>query len=212
MAMNLVNGIGRSRRPSQACDLDFLISGRFSRVFGGGYQVGVGHGGKRAGAGRKSTRDRFPAQVEAVEEKLAAELENLLRIQITAAKMGQRQVTEVRVPAALATVLISDRLPDGSIRLDDYGKPINVRVFAFPDLAVKNPDEMVVIRRLETWTPPSLAAGNSLIDRVLGRPVSLTDSNDGDDLPPIPTDAKAAVDKAYGGDDSEDEQGEDERL
>lgn len=156
-----------------------------------------GHGGKRAGAGRKPRAERFGPQLEAAEARCVRRLPQHLGNLEQLADGGYEQVTETWEPAGLTFVEAPLLGPDGAPRMDANGRPIVVRQQAFPDLA---PDTLVCVRRTRSIAAPDRAANIYLIDRAMGKPVAQVAGemqlNAGEEL--IAT-FGAAVAKIYGG-------------
>lgn len=118
-----------------------------------------GHGGARAGAGRKPKAQKFQAEIATLERGIADRLPQLLANMLLLADGGFEQVVETWEPAGL-------------IERDDYtpgddGKVIRTRVLVFPD---KPGDELVLIRRTSSIAAPDRKANEYLINRVAGTP------------------------------------------
>ena len=131
-----------------------------------------GHGGARAGAGRKPNREKYAAQLAALSDRIAAGLPDRLDALEQLADGGYEQITEVWEPAGLVQINKVIETSDGTIRVTEL---------AFPEL---KPDELVCIKRTRSIAAPDRKANEYLIDRIAGRPTAAVElsSEDGGPL------------------------------
>ena len=120
------------------------------------------HGGQRAGAGRKSKRIKFPAQVGKLDDRLAGQVEKSARNLIKLANGGYPRVTKVMKMAGLITK------PEYQIVEGPRGGKTAIRkeVPMFPDLP---PETLICVEERHEWADPDRAANEYIIDRIAGR-------------------------------------------
>ncbi|HEU4327370.1 MAG TPA: hypothetical protein VFS21_29805 [Roseiflexaceae bacterium] len=158
-----------------------------------------GHGGRRPGAGRPRTSERYAAQIESFLDQAAAGLaQNYATLERLAAG-NLEQVEEEYQPAGLIYVRRPVLDPAGVPRIDANGRPIMANQLAFPDLP---PNQPVLVRRRIGRTAPNPTVLMYLVNRVLGMPTAAiegeVDLNDPDQLVRR---FEAAVEKVYGDED-----------
>lgn len=108
------------------------------------------HGGARPNAGRKKKLDKHAHSVDAAEKQIRDRLPEIVDAQLKLALGGEDIVTEKWQPAGLVTT--------GSGEFTSL---------VFPDLPA---DEMVLVERTITKANKDRAAGQYLINRILGSP------------------------------------------
>jgi len=118
-----------------------------------------GHGGARAGAGRKPNNEKYKLQITALSDQIAASLLDRYEALDLLARGGFEEISETWEPAGL--IFRDEVLPD------DDGKLIRTRVLAFPDLG---PTDLVCIRRVRSVAAPDRRANEYLINRIAGTP------------------------------------------
>ncbi len=119
--------------------------------------------GNPGGPGRPRKAEKFAGQIAAAEQQIADRLPTILEAQLLLAHGGWEQVEEEWQPARLVTI--------GSGELEQP---------AFPELP---PDQMVLVKRKHSIAAPDRAAGQYLIDRILGKPTTTVEATDGDGGP-----------------------------
>jgi hypothetical protein len=107
-----------------------------------------GHGGERAGAGRKSKAEKFGPQINKAEKRIADKLPLLIDNMLHLAEGGYERVKE---KFELGEV----RDEKGRIVRDDKGDPLM---------------QLVVVERTVEIADKDRAANIYLIDRILGKP------------------------------------------
>lgn len=117
-----------------------------------------GHGGARAGSGRKRISERYASQVEAFHDRAAADLDTRYQALAFLADGGFEEVEELWEPAGLVTIQKTLETADGVIRVSEL---------AFPHLS---PEQLVCVQRKKKIAAPDRKANEYLIDRVAGRP------------------------------------------
>lgn len=117
-----------------------------------------GHGGARAGAGRKPKAQTYQAEITTLERGIADRLPQLLANMQLLADGGFEQVTETWEPAGLLFVIKYVETKEGTIRVSEP---------AFPELP---PDQLVCIRRSRSLAAPDRKANEYLINRIAGTP------------------------------------------
>ena len=122
-----------------------------------------GHGGARAGAGRKRKSDKYAAQIAATNDRIAAGLLDRVAALELLAEGGYKQITEIWEPAGLITIQKVVETKDGTIRGTEL---------AFPELP---PDELVCTRRTRSIAAPDRRANEYLINRIAGTPTQRLD-------------------------------------
>lgn len=148
-----------------------------------------GHGGARAGAGRKSRAEKYGAKMDAGDKFVAERLLKFYKNLETLADGGAERVREVWKPAGM--VLVDDVVKDagGLIVTDGRGKPTKTHSSAFPDL---DPETLVLVERRVEIVEADRAANEYLIDRLQGRPTASVEAE-------ITTDLGGALIEAFGG-------------
>lgn len=124
-----------------------------------------GHGGARSGAGRKPKLQKFEAQIDAAERRIADQLPQLLDNLQVLANGGFDQVSETWEPAGL--IQISKEVVTGE-------GTVSVRELAFPHL---DPEQLVCVRRTRSIAAPDRAANIYLVDRILGKPTARVEAD-----------------------------------
>ncbi|MDP9415968.1 MAG: hypothetical protein M3Q08_18155 [Pseudomonadota bacterium] len=119
--------------------------------------------GNPGGPGRPRKTDKFAGQIAAAEQRIADTLPSILEAQLLLAHGGFEEVEEEWQPARLVTI--------GSGELEQP---------AFPELP---PDQLVLVKRKHSIAAPDRAAGQYLIDRILGKPTSSVEVSDPDGGP-----------------------------
>lgn len=138
-----------------------------------------GQSGNPAGRPRKA--EKYAGQISQAEDTIADQLPQLLAAQLELALGGREQVEEHYAPAGTITIGSGESL-----------------ALVFPD---KPAGELILIKRSRSIAAPDRAAGQYLIDRILGRPVAAVDATiDSPTDGPLAAFA-AAVAKIYGGQD-----------
>jgi hypothetical protein len=141
-----------------------------------------GHGGARKGAGRPRILDKFPEQVEHVNDEFARHLKPAFWALLDLIRPAPRY-EEKYIPKWLVMRKGIARDFDGSIIRDDKGKPTVVEVQAYPDAG---PDEEVRVERKRIDIAPDVRAIKELFERALGRSgISIEEFARGDDGPGI---------------------------
>ncbi len=148
-----------------------------------------GHGGARAGAGRKPKAEKYGAKMDAGDKFVADRLLKFYRNLEKLADGGSERVREVWKPAGL--VLIDDvvRDADGLIITDERGKPTKTHSSAFPLLSSET---LVLVERRVEIAEADRAANEYLIDRLQGKPTASVEAE-------ITTDMGGALIEAFGG-------------
>lgn len=125
-----------------------------------------GHGGARAGAGRKPIADKFPEVKAQLELRLADGARTRVAALEFLAAGGFEEVEETYEPAGLIFVGSGE-----------------TRSLAFPHLP---PEQLVCVQRKKRVAAPDRKANEYLLDRFLGRTIQPIDGemqlNAGDDL------------------------------
>lgn len=150
-----------------------------------------GHGGARAGAGRKSKAEKFPEVFAAVDERLAAGVHGRLDKLEYLADGGFEQIEEYYEPAGLIQINKVVETKEGTIRVTEL---------AFPHL---DPEQPVLVRSTRRIATPDLKANIYLVDRFLGKPTQATEIS-GPDGTPVPVSILDALDRVYGSSETED--------
>lgn len=132
-----------------------------------------GHGGARAGAGRKPNREKYAEQLTAMQDRLADGIPDRLDVLELLADGGYEQIVEVYEPAGL--VQITKEL------IAEDGRSMNVKELAFPELP---PEQLVCVKRTRSFAAPDRKANEYLIDRIAGRPTQAIEAT-GEDGGPL---------------------------
>ena len=109
----------------------------------------AGKGGARPGAGRKPKAVKYQAPINKAERQIVDRLPGLVETLVILATDGMPVIRRKYVPAGTVTI--------GSGELMQL---------VYPD---KPADELVLIEELHEQTTPDRAAGQYLIDRILGK-------------------------------------------
>lgn len=125
-------------------------------------------GGKRAGAGRKSTAERFARPIAVAEKRVADRLPQTIDNLEHLADGGYERVKEKWQPAALVVLELPLRKPDGTPMVDADSKAILAKQQVFPDA---EPDQLVLVERSTETADRDRAANIYLVDRILGKPM-----------------------------------------
>lgn len=147
------------------------------------------HGGARPGAGRKPKRVKFPAEVEALDKRLAAHQEKAARNLIKLADGGYKRVTKVWKPAGLIQIVRTELAegPQGP-KILRYLEP------AFPN--IEDPTTLVCIEQRVEVAEPDRAANEFIIERIAGRVDVFDDPQDESQAPEITDETrKSAMEK-----------------
>lgn len=149
-----------------------------------------GHGGPRAGSGRKSKAEKYGAKMDAGDAFVAR---HLLKYYGNLDKLADGGVEIVKETwKAACTVLIDNLAKDeltGEIVVDHRGKPTKIHASAFPDL---DPATLVLVTRTVEHTEPNVVANQYLIDRLQGKPTASVEAE-------IKSDVGDALIEAFGG-------------
>lgn len=143
-----------------------------------------GHGGKRDGAGRKRTRDKYEGAVTAAEQKIADKLPQLVDQLLKLAKGGYTRTEAVWKPAGLVFIEEVEELQSG----DPENPKIRERVVkkpAFPDLPA---DKLVCVEKRTSIADADRQANIYLMDRILGKPalsVEADVTSNGETIPQV---------------------------
>lgn len=124
------------------------------------------NGGKRPGAGRPRKTDKHAGQIAAFEKRAADSLPERFENLTYLANGGYERVKEKWVPAGL---VFKDETT-----LDDKGRPLTVKVPAFPDLG---PEVLVLIEKITEIAEPDRASNVYLTDRAMGKPTERIEHN-----------------------------------
>lgn len=124
-----------------------------------------GHGGARAGSGRKRISERYSEQVATFHDLAAADIEKRYQSLAFLADGGFEELEEVWEPAGLITVQKTLETADGVIRVSEL---------AFPHLP---PEQLVCVQRKKRIAAPDRKANEYLVDRVAGRPVAAVEAD-----------------------------------
>jgi hypothetical protein len=128
-----------------------------------------GHGGARAGAGRKPNNTKYASQIEAMKDRLAERLGTRIDMLELLADGGFEQIQEVWEPAGLIEITKQVVTNDGTV---------NVRELAFPHL---DPEQLVCVKRTRSIAAPDRKANEYLINRIAGTPTQHIEADvDGD--------------------------------
>lgn len=128
-----------------------------------------GHGGARAGAGRKPNNEKYKLQITALSDRIAGSLDDRYDALDLLARGGFEQITESWEPAGLIEVTKQVVTNDGTV---------NVRELAFPHL---DPEQLVCVRRTRSFAAPDRKANEYLINRIAGTPTQHIEADlDGD--------------------------------
>lgn len=148
-----------------------------------------GHGGRRAGAGRKSKVEKYGAKMDAGDAFVAQRLLKFYGNLDKLADGGVEVVKEVWKPAGM--VRVDDLAKDefGEIVVDHRGKPTKITGSAFPAL---DPTTLVLVERRTEFTEPNGIANQYLIDRLQGKPTASVEAE-------IKSDVGDALIEAFGG-------------
>lgn len=119
-----------------------------------------GHGGARAGAGRKPKHEKYTGQIAALEGRWADRLPRFADNVEQLADGGFEQIEEVYEPAGL--IQLSKEVVTGE-------GTVSVRELAFPHL---DPEALVCVKRTRRVAAPDLKANVYAIDRILGKPTA----------------------------------------
>lgn len=124
-----------------------------------------GHGGRRAGAGRKPDAERHAAEAARFADSCSKYLGKVFGFLSDLAEGGTRtQVTSV----AAGTLLRRDvaRDPDGSVIRDSKGRP-SVAMVRSNDLPA---DQLMVVKQVVTTMPPDFRALELIVHHCTGTP------------------------------------------
>lgn len=113
-----------------------------------------GQSGNPAGRPRKA--EKYAGAIAAAEDRIADRLPEIIDAQLQLALGGYEQVEEQYAPAGTVTIGGGEYL-----------------TLVYPD---RKPDELVLVRRSVSVAAPDRAAGQYLIDRILGKPVAAVDA------------------------------------
>jgi hypothetical protein len=132
----------------------------------------VGHGGQRAGAGRKAKRIKFAGPVGKLDKKLAAHVEKAAENLIFLANGGYDKGHEVWKPAGAMQIVRTEMVHD------DKGNPKILRHLEpmFPD--IEDQTTLVCVHRQVEIAEPDRAANEYIIDRIAGRPSQMEEPDD----------------------------------
>lgn len=153
-------------------------------------------GGARAGAGRLPKAEKFARPIATAEKRIADRLPELVENLFALAEGGYQRDTRRYEPAGM--VYRDDYLKndDGRLIYDMQGKPIKIRVLAFPNLP---PEQLVLVEHRTETADRDRTANIYLIDRILGKPVTAVEAQvTGDLRSPVLEAFGAAVLKIYG--------------
>jgi hypothetical protein len=120
--------------------------------------VANGHGGRRAGAGRKPHTQKYAPQIVAMHDRLADGQPRYVDNLELLADGGYNQIIEVWEPAGLITISKLIETEQGAARVTEL---------AFPELP---PEQLVCVRRTRSVAAPDRKANEYLINRVAGTP------------------------------------------
>ena len=120
-----------------------------------------GHGGKRPGAGRKRKADKFEGEISQVEQLIVEALPQVVKSLIESAT-GALMVREEFEPAGTIT-----RDATQIEHTDNGPRALKVKELVYPD---KDPEDLVLVKRIEQHETPEVRAGMYLVDRILGKP------------------------------------------
>lgn len=127
------------------------------------------HGGARAGAGRKPNNTKYASQIDAMKDRLAAQLDSRIDVLEMLADGNIEQITEVFEPAGLIEITKQVVTKEGTV---------SMRELAFPHL---DPEQLVCIKRTRSLSLPDRKANEYLINRVAGTPTQHIEADlDGD--------------------------------
>ncbi len=128
--------------------------------------------------GRPRKAEKFAGQIAAAEQRIADTLPSILEAQLLLAHGGFEEVEEEWQPARLVTI--------GSGELEQP---------AFPELP---PDQLVLVKRKSSIAAPDRAAGQYLIDRILGKPTVAVEAEvSGPEGGAIPVSIESVIAKVY---------------
>lgn len=122
-----------------------------------------GHGGARAGAGRKPNNAKYASQIAAMNDRLADALPSRVDALELLADGGFEEIQETWEPAGLIFVTKQVVTKDGTVSMKEL---------AFPELP---PEQLVCIRRTRSIAAPDRKANEYLINRIAGTPTQHID-------------------------------------
>ena len=128
----------------------------------------AGHGGARAGAGRKPKRIKYKEPVEATDAILAAHQEKAAANLIKLADGGYKRKTEVWKPAGLIQFVVTEK-----VETENGPKILRHLVPAFPDIPS---NRLVCVERKFEIADADRAANQYILDRIGGKPGQMEDA------------------------------------
>ncbi len=118
----------------------------------------AGTGGPRPGAGRKPKPEKYSGPINKAEKQIVDKLPQIVQEQLKLALGGISVIKEKWIPRAAFS--LGDLIAKGAGKTSEEAAK-----------ATENPEEMVLAERKVTKTLPDRAAGQYLINRIMGGPV-----------------------------------------